>query len=159
MESAHRKIVLCPSSRSRNRFIRDFWERVTNVRSNQVMERSVRYKLKFRLIIHTPLHVRAITCNRWLKPAFLTSLKCRGAEGKELVQISPLLLCSRAQGFERCGEKSGFNSEGYILIKSALFPKDITFSKFRLIKYSRNVIFVQQLVFFKMGVYLEWVLC
>jgi site-specific recombinase XerD len=29
-------------------------------------------------------------------PAFLTSLKCRGAEGKELVQISPLLPCSPA---------------------------------------------------------------
>ncbi len=44
---------------------------------------------------------------QWLPlPAFLTSLKCREAEGqrgKTYYNWSP------AQGFERCGEKSGFS--------------------------------------------------
>lgn len=41
--------------------------------------------------------------------------RCRGAEGKELVQepsSAPLLPCSRAKDFERCGEKSGVDNSG-----------------------------------------------
>ncbi|MEH1790379.1 MAG: hypothetical protein V7L23_33645 [Nostoc sp.] len=35
---------------------------------------------------------------------------CRGAgESSMCLVLSPLPLCSSAQGFERCGEKSGFS--------------------------------------------------